>query len=354
MADDLRPLLRRLLAAPGPSGFEAPAAAAFREAARPFAAEVRGDALGASYAVVNPGGRPRVALVAHLDEIGFLVSHIDAQGMLWLSEVGSWTAAVVVAQRVTVQTKSGPVAGVIGVKAIHTLTEDERKAAPQVRKLWVDIGANDQEDARRLVRIGDPVVLDAPPVELQNGRMASRAMDNRAGAVVVLEAARRAAATDGLAAEIVVIGSVREEILYAAASAAIVSKPDLAVIVDVTHVSDIPDAGELARRGHDRGLGSGPSISRGASTSALLTEHMIDVAAESGLPHTLEAEGSKTYTDSDAFALAGAGIPCTLVAVPLRYMHSPSETVQLSDISDTAELIARFCRSLRPDQEWIS
>src|SRR4051794_2358 len=88
MADDLRPLLRRLLAPPGPSGFEAPAAAAFREAARPFAAEVHGDALGTSYAVVNPGGRPRVALVAHLDEIGFLVSHVDAQGMLWLSEVG--------------------------------------------------------------------------------------------------------------------------------------------------------------------------------------------------------------------------------------------------------------------------
>src|SRR4051812_20548882 len=193
MADDLRPLLRRLLAAPAPSGFEAPAAAAFREAARPFAAEIRGDTLGTSYAVVNPGGRPRVALVAHLDEIGFLVSHVDAQGMLWLSEVGSWTAAVVLAQRVTVQTKNGPVPGVARAKASHTLTGEARKAAPELRKVWAATGTGHQEDPRRRVRVGDPVVLDVPPVELHNRRMAARAMDHRVGAVVVLEAARRAA-----------------------------------------------------------------------------------------------------------------------------------------------------------------
>jgi endoglucanase len=290
--------------------------------------------------------------VAHLDEIGFLVSHVDPQGMLWLSEVGGWHAPVVVAQRVLVQTKSGPVPGVVGTRAVHLLSAEERKEAPSIERMWVDIGARDEEDARRLVREGDPIVLDAAPVDLQNGRMASRAMDNRVGAVVVLEAARRAAA-GGLAAEIVVIGSVREEILYAAGPATVAVRPDLAVVVDVTHVSDIPDAGASARRGNDRALGSGPSISRGASTSPLLTERMIETAEEAGIAHTLEAEGSKTHTDTDAVHLAGTGVPCALVSVPLRYMHSPSETVQLSDISATAELIARFCRSLRPDQEWI-
>src|SRR4051794_14814211 len=105
MADDPRPLLRRLLAAAGPSGFEQPVAAVFRDAARSFASDVRGDALGNSFAVINPGGKPRVVLTAHLDEIGFLVSHVDDLGMLWLSEVGGWHAPVVLAQRVSVQTK---------------------------------------------------------------------------------------------------------------------------------------------------------------------------------------------------------------------------------------------------------
>jgi putative aminopeptidase FrvX len=354
MADDPRPLLRRLLAAAGPSGFEQPVAAVFRDAARSFASDIRGDALGNSIAVVNPGGKPRVVLTAHLDEIGFLVSHVDDLGMLWLSEVGGWHAPVVLAQRVSVQTKDGPIPGVIGTRAVHLLTAEEKKEAPKISKMWVDIGARDGEDARQRVRVGDPVILDSPPLELLNGRMASRAMDNRVGAVVVLEAARRAAAAGDLAAEIVLIGSVREEIRYAVGVAGAAVKPDLAVIAEVTHVNDMPDSAEMARRGHDRGLGAGPSISRGSSTSPLVTEHLIGVAEEAGIAYTLEAEGSSTFTDTDALHLAGAGIPCALVSVPLRYMHSPSETIQVSDINATADLIAHFCRSLRPDQEWIS
>src|SRR5690349_13188253 len=165
MADDLRPLLRRLLAAAGPSGFEMAAADAFREAARPFASEVRGDALGNSFAVVNPGGRPRVALMAHLDEIGFLVSHIDDQGMLWLASVGGWYSPVVVAQRVVVHTKTGPVKGVVGARPVHQLSAEEKQKAPKIENLWVDIGATDRDDARSVVRSGDPVTLDVEPVE---------------------------------------------------------------------------------------------------------------------------------------------------------------------------------------------
>jgi endoglucanase len=328
------------------------AADAFREAARPFAGEVRGDALGTSFAVVNPGGRPRVALMAHLDEIGFLVSHIDDQGMLWLASVGGWYSPVVVAQRVIVHTKSGPVKGVVGARPVHQLSAEEKQKAPKIENLWVDIGANDRDDARSVVRSGDPVTLDVEPVELRNGRMASRAMDNRVGAVVILEAARRAVAAGDLQAEIVLIGTVREEIGYAAGPAALSVRPDVAVIAEVTHVSDVPDSLATARRGNDRGLGAGPVISRGSATSTLLTEHLLDIAEEAGIAHEIEAEGTKTMTDTEAVSLSGTGVPCVLVSVPLRYMHSPSETIQLSDISATAELIARFCRSLRPDQEW--
>jgi putative aminopeptidase FrvX len=120
----------------------------------------------------------------------------------------------------------------------------------------------------------------------------------------------------------------------------------------VTHVSDYPFAEGAARKGGARALGSGPAICRGGSTSPGIAERLIALAEEHGLPYTIEAEGMITFTDADGVVEGFRGVPCGLVSVPLRYMHSPSETVQLSDVDDTAELIARFCRSLRPEEDW--
>ncbi len=229
---------------------------------------------------------------------------------MWLSEVGSWPAPVVVAQRVLVQTKNGPVAGVIGMRAIHPLSADERKAAPHVRKLWVDIGANHEEDARRLVRIGDPMVLDAPPVELLTAGC-PRGRWTTASAPSSRSRPRAAPPpTDGLAAEIVLIGSVREEILYAAAAAAVdgQARPGRGASRSRTSRTS-PTRAPAFRKGNDRALGSGPSISRGASTSpVLVSERMIATADEAGIAYTLEAEGSKTFTD--AYALPSPASAC--------------------------------------------
>ena len=184
-------LLKRLLTASGPSGHETDPARAWREACSRFAPEVGADHLGSSFArVPGTGDGPRLAIVGHIDEIGVHVSHIDDDGYLRFGEVGGWDAIVLVGQRVRLQTRNGAVTGVIGRKPIHLLKDDDRKKVPELKELHIDIGAKDGDEARELVRIGDVAVIDAGPLELLNGRVVARALDNRVGCFVAAEAAR--------------------------------------------------------------------------------------------------------------------------------------------------------------------
>src|SRR3954466_10472550 len=186
--------LEALLTATGPSGYETPAAEVWRESARGFAAEVTSDTVGSSVARVPArDGAPLVGLVGHIDEIGLVVKHITDEGVLRFGTIGGWDPQILVGQRVTVQTASGPVPGVVGRKPIHLLEEDDRKSVAKFEQMYIDIGATGRDDAARVVSIGDPAVIAATPVELANGRVASKAMDNRLGAYIVLEAARRVA-----------------------------------------------------------------------------------------------------------------------------------------------------------------
>jgi putative aminopeptidase FrvX len=257
-----------------------------------------------------------------------------------------------VGQRVTVRTASGLIPGVVGKAARHLLSEEERSRVPKVHDLWVDIGATDEADAASAVQIGDPIVMAAEPVELRGRRLASRALDNRLGALVVLEAARRAAAAGDLRAEVVAVASVREETSYTGArTAAYAIDPDIAITLDVTHTDDYPNANQ-ARVTGSRSLGSGPSISRGAAQHEGIAQRLIAVAGAEGIPYTLEADGSASWTDSEAMQEVRAGIPCGLVGIPLRYMHSPSETCDLRDVEQAIDLVAHFCRSLAPGEDW--
>jgi endoglucanase len=346
-----RVLLDGLLRAVGPSSYERPAAEVWRAAAAEFA-DVRQDSLGSSYATVNAGGGVRVALVGHIDEIGLIVKHVDPSGVLFVGEIGGWDPSVLVGQRVTVRTAGGLIPGVVGKAARHLLSEEERKVAPKVHELWIDIGASDGADAASAVQIGDPIVLAAEPVQLRGRRLASRALDNRLGALVVLEGARRAARAGDLRAEVVAIASVREETSYSGARTAVYAvDPDVALTLDVTHTDDYPNSNQ-ARVTGSRSLGSGPSISRGAAQHEGVAQRLIAVAEEAGIPYTLEADGTASWTDAEAIQEVREGIPCGLVGIPLRYMHSPSETCDLRDVEQSIDLVARFCRSLAPGEDW--
>jgi putative aminopeptidase FrvX len=340
-------VLRDLLAAHGPSGNETAPAAVWRTAAEGFGAEVDTDLLGTPRARVAGAGADarRLVVMGHIDEIGLIVTHIDDEGYLWFGAVGGWDAQVLVGQRISLATRAGTLPGVIGRKPIHLLREEDRKKVPELRDLHIDIGAQDGEQAAELVRIGDVAVIAADPLELPNGRIAARALDNRLGSFVALEAARLVAQAGGAQWEVLAVAAVQEETTFGGSrTSAFALEPHAAIVVDGTHATDAPGI-EVKQSGKHE-LGSGPVLSRGSTLHPWLFELLHETAEREGIPFTVEATGRSTGTDADAVHLSRGGVPTALVSVPMRYMHSPVELVALSDVHACARLIAAAARTL--------
>jgi putative aminopeptidase FrvX len=335
-------LLDKLLRAAAPSGHEEPAAAVWREEAS--FATLAADGLGSSIARIGEG-EPLLAVVGHIDEIGLVVTHIDEKGFLWFAPIGGWDPQILVGQRVEVRGRDGLVPGVVGRKPIHLLDADQRKKVVELKGLHIDVGAADRDEAAALIRVGDPVTIAAAPAGLAGNRLVSRAMDNRLGAYVALEALRRCHARGSLAGSFAAVAAVQEEIgLFGARTSAFELRPDLALAVDVTHATDAPGIDEKEEGSHP--LGSGPVIFRGSTLSPRVSELLIETAEEAGIEHTLGATGRSSHTDADAIQISRSGIPTGLVSIPLRYMHSPVELVDLGDLEATVELVAAFAARL--------
>jgi putative aminopeptidase FrvX len=228
---------------------------------------------------------------------------------------------------------------------------DERKKISEIKSLWIDIGAKDGEEAKGMVTVGDVGVLDQDLLELPNGRIASRSLDNRMGALVVLEALRLLSEEE-IAAEVVAVASVQEEIgLYGARGAAFGLDPDVAIAADVTHATDTP--GVSKNENGDHALGSGPVIARASVLSPIVTEGLIAAAEEAGITYTLQADSRSTGTDADAIHFSRAGIATGLVSCPNRYMHSPNEIVELEDLENCARLISIYIRELDANTDFV-
>ena len=348
------PFLASLLDAVGPSGFEVGAARLWRAEAETFAADVTTDVNGNTIATVNADGRPRVMLAGHIDEIGLQVTHIDEDGFLFIDRIGGWDPQVLVGQRVRILGPAGEVRGVVGKKAIHLLKSDERRKASEISKLWVDVGVGSRAEATALgLRVGDAMVIDAAMVRLAGDRIASRAIDNRIGAYVVLEALRLLSDAPPTASA-VAVATVQEEIGGGAGGGARTSafglEPDVALVVDVTFSTDVPDI-EKKELGEHR-LGGGPVLSRGSAAHPVVFERLVEVAEAEGIPYTIQAAARSTSTDADSIYLTRSGVPTGLVSVPNRYMHSPNEMVSLSDLESTARLLAAFVSKLDRDTDF--
>jgi putative aminopeptidase FrvX len=343
-------VLRDLLRAAGPPGHEAAPAKLWREAAEAFGAEVTVNPMGTSVARV-PGRaeHPLLAVVGHIDEIALLVSHVSDKGFLHVVHSGGWDPQVLVGQRVEVLTREGPIPGVVGRKPIHILEGEERKKAVELKQLHVDIGASDGDEARERVREGDQVVIAAEPLEFPNDRLVSRSLDNRLGVYVALEVARRVHEAGGGAGPVAAVAAVQEEIgAHGARAMAYGLQPDLAVAVDVTHATDAPgvEPGELGKHG----LGDGPVITRGAIVSRPLND-LLDAAAEAeGIDCTTEVAGSGTHTDADVIHFSRNGVPTAVVSIPLRYMHSAVELVELPDVEAVIRLLTAMAMRLEENQ----
>jgi len=342
-------LLHRLLTAPGPPGHESEPARVWREAAEGFADEVTTDKLGTTVARVNGSSdSPLMAVVGHIDEIALLVSHVTDKGYLRVVQSGGWDGQVLVGQRVDVITRDGTLPGVVGRKPPHLTDADERKKALQVKDLHVDIGAKDGDEARSLVRTGDQIVIAADPVELRGERVISRALDNRLGVFVAIEVARRVKEAGGNAGPVAGVAAVQEEIgAHGARVMAYGLEPDVAIVVDVTHATDAPGV-EPGIVG-EHGLGSGPALTRGAIVSRAVVDLLDEVAEQEGIERTTEPAGSSTRTDADPIHLSRGGVPTAVVSIPLRYMHSPVEIVDLADVEAVIKLITALALRLEPD-----
>lgn len=341
--------LERLLDAQGPSGFEVRPARVWREEAETFADRVTVDVHGNSVATVNPEGEPRVMLAGHIDEIGLQITHVDERGYLYVDEIGGWDPQVLVGQRVLVLAREGDVIGVVGKKPIHLIQPDERSKATKVKELWVDVGARSRDEVRSLgIRVGDPMVLATRMVRLAGDRIASRAIDNRIGAYVVLEALRRLAA-DRPAASVSAVATAQEEIGYSgggARTSAYALDPQVALVVDVTFSTDVPDVEKKELGEHE--IGGGPVLSRGSAAHPVVFERLVEAAEAEKIPYTIQAQPKATRTDADAIFLSRAGVPTGLISIPNRYMHSPNELISLSDVEHAIRLIAAFVRRMGP------
>src|SRR3954454_11800304 len=345
--------LRSLLTAQGPSGYETAPSAAWRAAAERFSSDVSTDVMGNVTArVPSPeADRPTLALVGHIDEIGLIVTHIDDKGRLFFIGVGGWDPQVLVSQRVDVATKDGIVPGVIGRKAIHLLEEEERKKAADLKDLCIDIGARDGDEAKALVRVGDVAVIAGDPVELANDRVISRSMDNRLGAYIALEAARLVAESGGAAWDVVAAAAVQEEVgLNGARALAHGLRPDVAIVIDVTHETDT--LGVDPKRINTHTFGSGPVIERGTILNPNVSELLLEVAEAEGMPYTMMASARGTGTDADVIHFSRSGVVTGGIGLPLRYMHTAVEMVQLDDVANCAKLLAAFAQRLTADSDF--
>ncbi|HUJ91974.1 MAG TPA: M20/M25/M40 family metallo-hydrolase [Gaiellaceae bacterium] len=339
-------LLDQLLRAPGPSGQEARPAEVWRTAAASFG-EVSSNVHGSSWVRV-PGraGGPLLAVVGHIDEIGVVVTHVGDDGLIAMRALGGWDPHMLLGQRIEILTVDGPLAAVVSARRTKRKAGDERKPV-SFDDLFLDVGAKDGVEARGLVRPGDAGVVAGAPLELRNGRIASRALDDRIGSYVALEAARRAAEA-GTPGDVTALAVVQEEVGDFAGSRTVAweLEPAVAIAVDVTHATDVR-GGDPEDEGEHR-LGGGAVLMRGPSIHPAVFELLYETATAESIPFSLEVSRGATNTDADAVYVSRRGVATGLVSVPLRSMHSPVETIQLDDVEAAIALIVAFAQRLEP------
>ncbi|MFC4453184.1 M42 family metallopeptidase [Deinococcus sonorensis] len=340
--------LKALLSQAAPSGYEARAAAVWRAEAETFADRVTEDHYGNVYAEINVSEDRPIALMGHLDEIGLIVSYINDKGFISVLPVGGWDPQVLVGQRVRLLAEDGDILGVIGKKAIHVMDAEDRSKASKLEDLWIDT-ALEVEEVKRRVPVGTVGVIEQPPIE-QNGHIISKAVDNRAGAFIVLEALRAMKAA-GVTRRVVAVATSQEEIgCFGAQVSGYHLNPVAGVVVDVTHETSQPGVEE--KKYGVAPFGSGANLSVGPMLNPVIVRQMKQVAAEQSIPYTLSASGRYTGTDNDTLALTRAGVPAAVVSIPNRYMHSPSEMVRLSDVQACIDIIAAWVGSLKGEQDY--
>ncbi|MVN88361.1 M20/M25/M40 family metallo-hydrolase [Deinococcus sp. HMF7620] len=336
-----REFLFQLLDVAAPSGLERRAADVWLEEAASFARTAE-DHYGNAYAEIGPEDGPAIALMGHLDEIGLIVSHVGDEGFLSVLPVGGWDPQVLVGQRIRLLAPGGDLIGVVGKKAIHVMEAEERTKASKIEDLWIDVGL-DANEVKEQVPVGTYGVLEQGPL-MVGTKVVGRALDNRVGAFIVLEALR-ALKDKELPYRVVAVGTSQEEIgVFGAQVSGYKLDPVAGVAVDVTHETKQPGVSE--KKYGVTPFGSGANLTVGPMVSPVVLRQMTVAAQEAGVPFTLSAAGRFSGTDADALTLARAGVPTAVVSIPNRYMHSPSEMVDERDVQACIDILVAWLERL--------
>ena len=352
MRDESLNFLKTLVNTPSPVGHEARGQRVWLDYAGQFAETTYSDAYGNCVAVLNKGGSPRLMLAAHADEIAMVVNYIDTDGYIYVRKLGGVDAAITKAQRVVIHTRRGPVKGVVGNVAPHLTRGDEERKLPKMHDLFIDIGAGSAKEAEKLVQVGDPMTLSDEFDLLRNDLAVGRAFDNRVGTFAVAEALRLLAESKAkLQAEVCAVSNIQEEVgLLGARQIAYSLKPDVALVVDVTHATDYPTVNKQ-QHGNVK-VGGGPAITHGGCNHPEVVARIEQIAKAKRIPLQHEASAGAGGTDTDVIFWTRGGIPSALISLPNRYMHSPVELVSLKDLEKIPELMAGFAQSLKTGQEF--
>ncbi len=347
MRNESLKFLETLANTPSPSGHEYRGQRVWFDYVKEFADETFSDSYGNAVAVLNKGGSPRLMLAAHADEIGLTVNYINDEGFIYVKKLGGIDPAITKATRVTIHTKDGPVRGVVGNVAPHLRKFEKDPPPPKIEELFIDIGVASKKKAQRLVQIGDPITLSHFFETLRGDLAIARAFDNRVGTFAVAETLRLLRGSKKkIQAEICAVSNVMEEVgLLGARQIAYSLKPDIALVVDVTHATDYPTVNK--QQHGDVKIGQGPTLTHGGCNHPKLVERLEAIAAKQKIPLQHETMSATSGTDTDVIFWTRGGIPSALVSLPNRYMHSPVELVSLKDLEQIPLLLSAFSLSLK-------
>jgi putative aminopeptidase FrvX len=345
---------KSLISQASPSGFEKPAQLVFEKYLDNTVDDIRGDYTGNRIALLKTKTKKplKIMLAGHCDEIGLMITFIEDSGQIRAANIGGVDPAVLPGQYVTIHAQKKQIMGVVGRKAIHLLKQKERGHVKK-EQLWIDCGYANKKEAEKFIRVGDPVSYNPNYMELSGQNIVSKGCDDKAGVFVVAETLRLLAEKRSkLRSEVYGVSTTMEEIgLRGARTATASVEPDIGIAIDVTHCTDYPEADK--KLSGEIFLGKGPVIARGANVSSILFEKLVNTATKHKIPYQIEAEPNATGTDANAIQITGKGVATALVSIPNRYMHTPSEVINLKDLENTVKLLTEFILTITPKTNLI-
>ncbi|MFM7261714.1 MAG: M42 family peptidase [bacterium] len=360
-ADVMRPeslaFLKELLDTPSPSGFERDGQRVWLAYARKFASKTWNDPYNNCFASFGPEGDgiPTLAVCGHADEIGLMVNHFDEKGFVYCKAIGGIDTGSIVGKRVQFRSSipgvKNPVVGLIGATAIHLQDKSVEGKVRKMHELFIDIGAANGDEAKARLAIGDAGVFLDGFMHLSDDLVVARALDNRIGTWIAAEALRLVAErSKELKVRVVAVSTVQEEVgLRGAQMIARTLAPSVALVTDVGHATDSPGISH-AQHGLFK-LAGGPKIAVGGAMQPEVVARLAEVAAGLSIPLQRAATPGGSGTDTDAIFVQG-GIPCGLVSLPIRYMHTTVEMTSLRDLNRIAHLFAGFAMSMKPGEKF--